>query len=71
VDVVTTMTDSAKKPLMRSLGEFVGHIVKGLRTDPAKKVIRKDVQEQQRDDGVILRRTTIEEVELKAKDRHS
>ena len=66
-----TMTDSVKKPLMRSLGEFVGHIVKGLRTDPAKKVLRKEVREQQRDDGVILRRTTIEEVELKGKDRHS
>jgi hypothetical protein len=50
---------------MRSLGEFVGHIVKGVRTNPAKRVIRTDVQEQQRDDGVILRRTTIEEVEIR------
>lgn len=24
------------KPLMRSLGEFFGHIAKGVRTDPAK-----------------------------------
>ena len=40
------MSNSAnKKPLMRSLGEFVGHIFKGIRTDPARKVVRKDVQE--------------------------
>lgn len=53
---------------MRSLGEFVGHIVKGFRTNPAKKVVRREVQEQQREDmggGVILRRTTIEEVEIR------
>lgn len=59
------MPDSSKKPLMRSLGEFFGHVFKGIRTDPAKKVIRKEVQEQRREDGVILRRTTIEEVELR------
>lgn len=52
---------------MRSLGEFVGHVFKGIRTDPAKKVVRKEVQEQRRDDGVILRRTTIEEVEIPRK----
>lgn len=57
-----------KKPLMRSLGEFVGHIVKGVRTNPAKKTIRKEVQEQRREDGVILRRTTIEEVEIRKGD---
>jgi predicted amidophosphoribosyltransferase len=67
--VVSASKDPTKKPLMRSLGEFVGHIVKGLRTDPAKKVLRKEVREQKCDDGVILRRTTIEEVELRAKDR--
>ena len=54
---------------MRSLGEFVGHVVKGLRTNPAKKVIRKEVQEERGEDGVILRRTTIEEVELRTPDR--
>lgn len=50
---------------MRSLGEFVGHIVKGIRTNPAKRTVRKEVQETRRDDGVILRRTTIEEVEIR------
>ncbi len=61
------MSRSAKKPLMRSLGEFFGHVFHGIRTDPSRKVIRKEVQEQQRDDGVVLRRTTIEEVEIRKK----
>ena len=54
---------------MRSLGEFVGPVVKGLRTNPAKKTIRKDVQEQRGENGVILRRTTMEEVEMRAGNR--
>ena len=49
---------------MRSLGEFFGHIMKGVRTNPSKKTIRKTIEEEQRGD-VVLRRTTIEEVELK------
>ncbi len=59
------MANPAKKTLMRSLGEFVGHIVKGVRANPAKKELRREVREQQREDGVILRRTTIEEVEVR------
>jgi hypothetical protein len=62
------MTNRSKnKSLMRNLGEFVGHIVRGVRRDPARRthVVRKDVQEQQRDDGITLRRTTIEEIEFK------
>ena len=54
-----------RKPLMRSLGEFFGHIIKGAKTNPAKKEIRREVEEQRREDGVILRRTTIEEVEIR------
>lgn len=57
------MPDSRNKPLMRSLGEFFGHIIKGFRTDPNRKVVRREIQEEQRD-GVTLRRTTIEEVEI-------
>ena len=53
-----------RKPLMRSLGEFFGHIVKAVRTDPSKKVIRKQVEEEQRGD-LTLRRTTIDEVEVR------
>ncbi len=53
-----------KKTLARSLGEFFGHIAKGVKTDPSKKVLRKEVEEEQRD-GMTLRRTTIEEIELR------
>ncbi|MBL9148822.1 MAG: hypothetical protein JNM94_09035 [Phycisphaerae bacterium] len=59
------MSDDEKKSLMRSLGEFFGHIAQGIKTDPTKKEVRRTVEEETRPDGVILRRTTIEEVELK------
>jgi hypothetical protein len=59
-----TMAAESKKPLMRSLGEFFGHIIRGIRTDPSRKTIRKTVEQEQRGD-VVLRRTTIEEIELK------
>jgi len=54
---------------MRSLGEFVGHVWKGVKTDPEreKQVLRHDVEEDQREtpEGrVTLRRTTIEEMEI-------
>ena len=61
------MAAEKNKPIMRSLGEFFGHIIKGVRTDPAKgrkKVVKKQVEEEDRGD-VVLRRTTIEEIELK------
>ncbi len=59
---------------MRNLGEFFGHIAKGLRTDPSKPpappqkvVTRQTVEEETRETPqgpVVLRRTVIEEVEL-------
>lgn len=61
-----------KKPLMRALGEFFGHISRGVKTplkpqgDP--QVLRHEVQEESRDTPqgkVVLRRTTIEEIELR------
>lgn len=60
----------ARKGLMRSLGEFVGHIGRAIRTDPAreKTELRREsqVEERQGPDGkVILRRTTIEEMEVR------
>ena len=64
---MTSGDDKPAKTLMRSLGEFVGHIVKGIRTDPSRArrtVVRHSVEEEDRGD-VVLRRTTIEEVELK------
>ena len=61
------MAASKNKPLMRSLGEFFGHIIKGIKTDPAKPrttVLKKEIKEEDRGD-VILRRTTVEEIEVK------
>lgn len=58
-----------KKSIMRSLGEFFGHIAQGVRTDVEKdrRVTRREVQEERRDTPsgrVTIRRTTIEEVEI-------
>jgi hypothetical protein len=57
--------------LARSLGEFVGHLWKGLTSDvsPEKDTheVRRSVEEEERDtpEGkVTLRRTTIEEIEI-------
>lgn len=63
------MTDSANKPLMRSLGEFVGHIVKGIRSDPKRNrtEVRREIEQEDRGD-VVLRRTTIEEIEIRPED---
>ena len=61
------MTDSDSKSIMRSLGEFVGHVVKGIKTDPTApqvKEVGRSVETEERGD-VVLRRTTIEEVELR------
>ncbi len=59
------MVDSKKKPLMRSLGEFVGHIVKAVRSDPSKQqtVMSKSVDEENHG-NITLRRTTIDEIEI-------
>lgn len=58
------------KSIMRSLGEFCGHVLKGVRTDPAAtapRVARAKVEEEIRDTPagrVVLRRTVIEEIVL-------
>jgi hypothetical protein len=63
---------------MNALGQFFGHIAKGVKTDPTKLPTRQEpaplkrelrreveVEEQQTPKGKItLRRTTIEEIEL-------
>jgi hypothetical protein len=61
------MAAARDKPLMRNIGEFFGHIVKAVRTpaDPReKRIVSKKVEEEDRGD-IVLRRTTIEEVEIK------
>lgn len=63
------MTNSPRKSLMRNLGEFFGNVWKGVKTDPSKRkqVLNTDMQEEKRGD-VTLRRTTIEEIELRNSD---
>jgi hypothetical protein len=67
------MASRQDKTIMRSLGEFFGHIVKGVRSDPS--VTKPDVEEVSRSveeedrDGVVLRRTTIEEIEIRDSQR--
>ena len=69
------MAHDKHKPLMRSLGEFFGHIVRGIRADPTapareqdptprRTIVRQEVRQEDRG-NMILRRTTIEEVEIR------
>ena len=64
------MAHDSHKPLMRSLGEFFGHVWQAIRTDPAapeKREVRREEQVEERDTArgkVVLRRTIVEEVEL-------
>ncbi len=59
------MPDRENKPLMRSLGEFVGYIYKAVLSDPGReRTILNKTTEQQRRGAITLRRTTVEEIEL-------
>jgi hypothetical protein len=64
------MSGPPDKSIMRSLGEFCGHVLKGVKTDPAApapRVARAKVEEEVRDTPagrVVLRRTVIEEIVL-------
>jgi hypothetical protein len=60
------MPSKRDKPLMRNLGEFVGHIVRAVKTDPKRKrqVVRKETEQEDRG-SMVLRRTTIEEIEFR------
>jgi hypothetical protein len=59
------------KSIMHSLGAFFGHIVRGVKTpgDGAqKREVRREVETQTRqtpEGHVTLRRTTIEEIEVR------
>lgn len=69
--------------LMRSLGQFFGHLGQAIRTDPAKAdktapekhEVRREVEEREETtpDGrkVTVRRTTIEEIELEPRRKPS
>lgn len=63
----------ADKSLMRSIGEFFGHVKRAVKS-PAPKgeriEIRREVETEERDTPrgkVTLRRTTIEEIEVDEK----
>lgn len=58
---------SSSKSIARSLGEFFGHIIKGVRANPSKRVLKHSVEEENVGSSMILRRTTIEEIELTSK----
>ncbi len=65
--------DPDHKPLARSLGEFVGHIWRGVTGDVTRErhEVSRTVEEEERETErgkVTLRRTTIEEIEFE-KDR--
>ena len=53
---------------MRCLGEFFGNIAKGVKTkpgeDPERVEVNRTVEETTNEQGVTLRRTTIDEVEV-------
>ena len=65
------MAEKPPKSLMRSLGEFFGNIARGV-TEPVGKAkpheVKRTVEEETRqtpEGKITLRRTTIEEVEIK------
>ena len=60
------MSEPKHKPLMRTLGEFVGYIVKAVKTDSTagKKVTLNKKTQQEKRGNVTLRRTTIAEIEI-------
>ena len=61
-------TPEPRKPLMRCLGEFFGNIAKGVRAKPGEDServeVNRTVEETTNEQGVTLRRTTIDEVEV-------
>lgn len=64
------MENPQDKSTMRALGEFFGHVIKGVKTDPSKAApaaTRTRVEEETRQTPagrVVLRRTIIEEIVL-------
>jgi|TARA_B100000959_G_scaffold286696_1_gene366574 hypothetical protein len=64
------MSAEQKKPLMRYLGEFVGHIVHAVKADTKSREVNRTVEEKT-EGNVTLRRTTIDEIEIKQEDTKS
>ena len=55
---------------MRCLGEFVGHIVHAVKSDSTIKEVNRTV-EQKTEGNRTLRRTTIDEIEIRQEDTKS
>ena len=53
---------------MRNIGLMVHNTTKPLRKDTKLTEIRREVEEKQIDERTILRRTTIEEIEIRKND---
>ena len=64
------MATNGNKSLMRCLGEFVGHIVHAVKSDSTTKEINRTV-EQKTEGSRTLRRTTIDEIEIRQEDTKS
>ena len=64
------MSTEHNKPLMRCLGEFVGHIVRAVKSDTNTNEVNRTIEEKT-DGNVTLRRTTIDEIEIKQEDTKS
>ena len=63
------MTAHRDKPLMRCLGEFVGHIVRAITSDSQTCEVDRKTQEVVKG-NLTLRRTTIDEIELPSEELH-
>ncbi|MBC8200905.1 MAG: hypothetical protein H8E86_02570 [Planctomycetes bacterium] len=61
------MASQNKKPIMRCLGEFVGHIIQAVKSDSATSEVKRTV-EVKKEGNVTLRRTTIDEIEIREED---
>jgi hypothetical protein len=64
------MATNGNKSLMRCLGEFVGHIVHAVKSDSTIKEVNRTV-EQKTEGSRTLRRTTIDEIEIRQEDTKS
>ncbi len=64
------MATEDKKPLMRCLGEFIGHIVHAVKSDSSKQEVNRTVEEK-KEGNVTLRRTTIDEIEIKQEEQQN
>lgn len=61
------MAPAEEHSIARNLGAFFGHIARAISADAAgrrKVQVRSSVEETRREDGVVLRRTTVDEVLL-------